>query len=64
MILENDIKIHVFLAAVESAVAAAAVVTSAVDSPFKDPALVFEFSFVLYSNSKFLSEVVGIGNLP
>ena len=36
MILENDFKIHVFLAAVESAVAA--VMASSVVSRFKDPA--------------------------
>ncbi len=45
MILENDLKINVFLAAVELAVVSvadvelAADVASAVDSRFKDPAL-------------------------
>ena len=44
VVLENDLKIHVFLVAVESAVASAvasaveSVVASAVDLRFKDPA--------------------------
>jgi len=38
VILENDLKIHVILAVMESAVAAA--VASAVASRFKDPALI------------------------
>ncbi len=41
MILENDLKIHVFLATVELAAAVPSVVESAVASRFKDPALVF-----------------------
>ncbi len=42
MILENDLKIHVFWAAVEFAVAAAAASTAAlaVTSQFKNPALI------------------------
>ncbi len=42
MILENDLKIHNFLAAVESAVTSAveAALESALASQFKDPALV------------------------
>ena len=48
MILENDLKIHVFLAAVESAMAAAAV--SAVALQFTDPALASVTSMIYASS--------------